>query len=357
MTPTQFQQAVLAWFDHHGRKNLPWQHNPTPYRVWVSEVMLQQTQVATVIPYYQRFMAAFPDVVSLAAAPIDQVLHLWTGLGYYARARNLHRAAQQLVADHGGEFPRSVAELETLPGIGRSTAGAIVALSTGQWAPILDGNVKRVLSRCFAVDGWPGQSAVLKRLWALAETHTPAQRVADYTQAMMDLGATLCTRSRPDCPRCPLQQACKANAVGEPQRFPGAKPRKVLPRRQGWLLVATDSEGGVLIEQRPPAGIWGGLWSLPQYESEAALRQAWGLSESSGEPLEPIRHTFSHFQLELFPLRVASTQLAPGEVREASQCWYRVDQPAAIGLAAPIKAFLERTQATLAAGECATEVV
>lgn len=350
MEPAQFQQAVLAWFDRHGRKDLPWQHNPTPYRVWVSEVMLQQTQVATVIPYYQRFMAAFPDVDSLAAAPIDQVLHLWTGLGYYARARNLHRAAQQLVADHHSVFPLSVSELEALPGIGRSTAGAVVALSSGRWAPILDGNVKRVLSRCFAVEGWPGQSAVLKRLWALAEAYTPERRVADYTQAMMDLGATLCTRSRPDCQHCPLSEHCRANALGEPQRFPGSKPRKRLPQKQGWVLMATDADGAILVEQRPSVGIWGGLWSLPQYETEAALRAAWGLSAQCGEKLEPVRHTFSHFRLELHPLRIDAAGLAAGSVQEGTQLWYRSDQPASVGLAAPIKALIDRAQRVAVAG-------
>ena len=226
MQPTQFQRAVLAWFDQHGRKDLPWQRDLSPYRVWVSEVMLQQTQVATVIPYFERFMAAFPRVEALARADIDAVLHLWTGLGYYARARNLHRAAQLVVSDYQGRFPTELEPLQALPGVGRSTAGAILSIACGGRAPILDGNVKRVLSRCFAVPGWYGQGAVAKRLWALAESYTPSERVADYTQAMMDLGATLCSRARPQCPRCPLQGSCLAWAAGEPQRYPESRPRK-----------------------------------------------------------------------------------------------------------------------------------
>jgi len=229
MQPTQFQRAVLAWFDQHGRKDLPWQRDLSPYRVWVSEVMLQQTQVATVIPYFERFMAAFPRVEALARADIDAVLHLWTGLGYYARARNLHRAAQLVVSDYQGRFPTELEPLQALPGVGRSTAGAILSIACGGRAPILDGNVKRVLSRCFAVPGWYGQGAVAKRLWALAESYTPSERVADYTQAMMDLGATLCSRARPQCPRCPLQGSCLAWAAGEPQRYPESRPRKAVP--------------------------------------------------------------------------------------------------------------------------------
>ncbi len=208
MTPEQFQHSILDWFDQHGRHDLPWQQAQTPYRVWVSEIMLQQTQVATVIPYFQRFMARFPDVGALAAAEQDEVLHLWTGLGYYARARNLHKAARLVVNNWGGEFPQTLEGMESLPGIGRSTAGAILAMACGIRAPILDGNVKRVLARYACVEGWPGQTAVQKQLWALAEEYTPSRRVGDYTQAMMDLGATLCTRSKPACVLCPLQLDC-----------------------------------------------------------------------------------------------------------------------------------------------------
>ncbi|HEY5717182.1 MAG TPA: A/G-specific adenine glycosylase [Motiliproteus sp.] len=342
MTPADFQRAVLDWFDQHGRKDLPWQQPITPYRVWVSEIMLQQTQVGTVIPYFERFMTAFPSLESLAAAPIDQVLHHWTGLGYYARARNLHRAAQQVMAEHGGELPGLAQELETLPGIGRSTAGAIAAIAQGERAAILDGNVKRVLARFYAIPGWPGKSEVLNRLWQLAEQNTPAERVADYTQAMMDLGATCCTRARPNCESCPLNAGCAAYAERDPSRYPGAKPRRSLPQRQCWVLFAEDADGRILLEQRPPAGIWGGLWSLPQFESEAQLRQAAGLAPAVGEALAPLRHTFSHFQLQIQPLRVAADALQWPAVRDAAQCWYSVAEPVAIGLATPIKSLIER---------------
>jgi len=340
MNPAQFQQAVLTWFDVHGRKDLPWQQDISPYRVWVSEVMLQQTQVATVIPYFERFMAAFPSVSALAAAEIDQVLHLWTGLGYYARARNLHRAAQQVVAEHGARFPVTLEPLQALPGIGRSTAGAIVSIAGAGRAPILDGNVKRVLSRYFAVAGWAGQSAVAQRLWALAERHTPVERVADYTQAMMDLGATLCSRSRPQCPRCPLQASCAAWGAGEPQRYPERKPRQVVPLRRCWVLLAQDEAGRVLLERRPPVGIWGGLWSLPQFDTEQSLRAAVGIDADAGVALPSLRHTFSHFQLDIFPLSLAARQLAWPALLEREQLWYDPAAPAAIGLAAPIKTLL-----------------
>ncbi|UWN49559.1 Adenine DNA glycosylase [Alcanivorax sp. ALC70] len=225
MSEPAFSEAVLAWYDQHGRDDLPWQHPRTPYRVWVSEIMLQQTQVTTVIGYFERFMATFPDVHALAAADVDQVLHLWTGLGYYARARNLHKAARQLVEEYDGDFPATVEEVASLPGIGRSTAGAILAQSRGVRAPILDGNVKRVLTRLHAVPGWPGKKPVENRLWELAEHHTPHERLADYTQAVMDLGATLCVR-RPDCPRCPVIHLCQAHADGNPRTTPAAnRPR------------------------------------------------------------------------------------------------------------------------------------
>ncbi|HET8730461.1 MAG TPA: A/G-specific adenine glycosylase, partial [Moraxellaceae bacterium] len=257
-----FATAVLAWFDEHGRKTLPWQQNPSPYRVWVSEIMLQQTQVATVIPYYERFLARFPDVHALAAAPQDDVLHLWTGLGYYARARNLQKAAQMLVDQYGGEFPETVDEVAGLPGIGRSTAGAILSLSRQHWAVILDGNVKRVLSRFHAVS--ETGAAQEKRLWPLAEQHTPQQRVHHFNQAMMDLGATLCTRTRPACLLCPLQSACRGFAEGEPTAYPGKKATRTLPEKSVTLLVFLNADGEVLLEQRPSPGIWGGLWSFPE---------------------------------------------------------------------------------------------
>ena len=337
-----FAAAVLDWFDRHGRKHLPWQQNPTPYRVWISEIMLQQTQVSTVIPYYERFMACFPDVRALAAAPVDEVLHLWTGLGYYARARNLHKAAQQLVEKHGGEFPATVAEVAELPGIGRSTAGAILSLSRQVHAPILDGNVKRVLSRFHAVSDTG--LAQEKILWPLAAAHTPVHRVHHYNQAMMDLGATLCTRSKPSCLLCPLQSACAAFAGGNPTAYPGKKAGKALPQKSTILLVLVNAQGEVLLEQRPPAGIWGGLWSFPETavvdekELRAVLKQDWGLARPRLEWLPERGHTFSHYHLQMRPLLLRGTE--PALVSERPQRWCTLHDLPPLGLPAPVKQFL-----------------
>ncbi|QTP60744.1 A/G-specific adenine glycosylase [Billgrantia antri] len=338
---TQFQYRLLDWFDREGRHDLPWQRERTPYRVWVSEIMLQQTQVATVIPYFERFMARFPCLAELAKASQDEVLHLWTGLGYYARGRNLHKAARQVMEAHGGELPvASLEALAGLPGIGRSTAGAIIAQSTGRRAVILDGNVKRSLSRLHAVTGWPGRPAVERRLWALAESYTPERRVADYTQAMMDLGATLCRRGTPDCQRCPFSDVCVAHARGEQRRFPESKPKKTLPTRATLMLVLQDAEGRVLLEQRPASGLWGGLWGLPQFDDLAALR-AWLDTHAPGAELDPawpaFSHTFSHFRLDITPLPARIGRLdSVGEGR----CWYDPGNPGRVGLAAPVKALL-----------------
>jgi A/G-specific adenine glycosylase len=256
--PRQFAERLVGWFDRHGRKSLPWQEKPTPYRVWVSEVMLQQTQVATVIPYFERFMARFPTPQALASAPLDEVLHLWTGLGYYARARNLHACAMALVSQHGGEFPVDIDGMVQLPGIGRSTAGAILALSRGQRHPILDGNVKRVLARVFGIDGDPGSPAVLKVLWSHAEACTPDQRISAYTQGIMDLGATLCTRTRPACTVCPVLGICAAAREGRQTELPGARHRRARKAREAILLIAEtgqDTSRSVLLERRPAPGI------------------------------------------------------------------------------------------------------
>ena len=252
-------QPLLDWFDRHGRHNLPWHQNRTAYRVWVSEIMLQQTQVATVIPYYLAFMQRFPNVQSLASAPTDDVLSHWSGLGYYARARNLQKAAQAVVHEHDGEFPQDQQQLEALTGIGRSTAAAILAQAYDIRAAILDGNVKRVLARYHAVPGWPGQTAVQQQLWQFAEQHTPNERIRDYTQAIMDLGALVCTRSRPSCERCPLQTNCLAYARSETALYPGSKPKKAKPEKTTWMLILEDNDGRVLLQRRPPSGIWGGL--------------------------------------------------------------------------------------------------
>ncbi len=344
----EFAERVLQWFDRHGRKDLPWQQSISPYRVWVSEIMLQQTQVATVIPYYARFMARFPDLASLADAPQDEVLHHWSGLGYYARARNLHRAAQQVRDEHGGVFPETMAAVGALPGVGRSTAGAILSLALGQHWPILDGNVKRVLARYFAVPGWPGQAAVLKRLWSLSEQLTPAARVADYNQAMMDLGATLCTRARPDCGRCPLGGGCQARAQGDVQAYPGRRPRKDLPVRAVQMLILHDPAGRVLLQQRPPAGIWGGLWGFPELALEASV-EAWCADNLGGvvgmdRALAARRHTFSHFHLDIHPIKILLKEPGCRVMEGAGQVWYNPAQPDARGLAAPVARLLQEIQ-------------
>ncbi len=341
---TDFSARLLNWFDHHGRKDLPWQHDTSPYRVWVSEIMLQQTQVATVIPYYQRFMTRFPTVADLASAPADEVMALWTGLGYYARARNLHKAAQRVVADFAGEFPRSVEELQSLPGIGRSTAGAIHSIACAGRAPILDGNVKRVLSRHHAIEGWPGKREVEDRLWQIAEHYTPHQRVADYTQAIMDLGASLCSRSRPQCDACPVNADCKALALGRQGEFPGKKPRKTLPVKYCHMLLIENPQGEILLEKRPDSGIWGGLWSLPELEDEGDIDDfLFGKFSVTGAPqaLTPLRHTFSHYHLDIQPQHIHLPR-EPGHIMEDGRwLWYNGAPGQQLGLPAPVKKLLD----------------
>ena len=307
--------------------------------------MLQQTQVATVIPYYGRFLKRFPDVKSLAAAKLDAVLHLWTGLGYYARARNLKRAAEEIVARHGGRFPLDFAAVTELPGIGRSTAGAILALSDDQRHPILDGNVKRVLTRHGAVAGWPGDKKVEARLWELAERYTPKRGVAEYTQAIMDLGATLCTRTRPRCVDCPVAEDCRAHAEGRETRYPSAKPKKALPlKRTRMLLVVSD--GAVLLRRRPPAGIWGGLWSFHEIAADgdpvAWCRERFGKPPTSLRHRPLLRHTFSHFHLDIEPVEIELPKGALRAADDADERWYKLGAPARLGLAAPVKRLLQK---------------
>lgn len=337
----EFAERLLAWFDQHGRHDLPWQHPATPYRVWISEVMLQQTQVSVVIPYFERFLARFPDVHTLAAAPLDEVLALWAGLGYYARARNLHKAAQLIVEQQGGEFPRDYGTVVELPGIGRSTAGAILSLSLNQHHAILDGNCRRVLARVHTVPGWPGQAAVERRLWEYAEQHTPAQRSRDFNQAMMDLGATVCTRSRPACSQCPLQELCKAYRQGETELYPQPRPRREVPVRRVRMLLLQAGDD-VLLQRRPPSGIWGGLWSLPECAPDGdwrALVRSYGLQPKAVEALPGLRHTFSHFHLDIEPLRIEVEPGACAVMEESGAVWHN----AAIdsrGVAAPVARLL-----------------
>ena len=336
--------ALLRWFDQHGRHDLPWQHPRNGYRVWVSEIMLQQTQVSTVIPYFTRFMQAFPDVQALANASLDDVLHHWTGLGYYARARNLHRAAQYIRDEYQGQFPADFEQLLALPGIGRSTAGAILAQAFDQRYPILDGNVKRVLTRLYAIAGWPGEKTVENSLWQIAETHTPGERVADYTQAIMDLGATLCRRSQPQCATCPLQPHCQAHASQTVHAFPGKKPRKALPVRSTCMLLLIDAEDAVLLEQRPPTGIWGGLWRFPECPADSDPVQ-WSrdhlhLQIRELQTLPGLRHTFSHFHLDITP--VLARAESAGIMDSPQHIWYNSSRSAARGFPAPIKLLLDK---------------
>jgi A/G-specific adenine glycosylase len=348
VSPPEFAQRLLVWFDVHGRHSLPWQTDTTPYRVWVSEVMLQQTQVATVIPYYERFIREFPDIRSLAEAPLDEVLHQWTGLGYYARARNLQACAQAIIAEHSGIFPDTLEAVSALPGIGRSTAGAILAISRGQRHPILDGNVKRVLARVFGIAGDPSSSSVVASLWDRAEACTPATRVGDYTQAIMDLGATLCTRTRPACTVCPMNDGCIAALEGRQGELPGIKQKRFRPSREATLLIAqrgVSTSSSVLVERRPTSGLWGGLWAPPQFESENAAIE-WctkkiGSAKVDAATLAPIDHAFTHFDLRLNPLRVRC-QLTSQVREDGDLLWYRLQAPPRIGLPQPIAQLFER---------------
>jgi len=340
-----FSARVLEWFDLHGRKDLPWQINPTPYRVWVSEVMLQQTQVATVIPYFERFMASYPDVAALAGAELDAVLHHWSGLGYYARARNLHKAARKIVAECDGRFPDVFADVLALPGVGRSTAGAILALSGNQRHAILDGNVKRVLARQHAVKGWPGASAVADKLWLLAEKHTPDKRVAEYTQAMMDIGATLCKRTAPLCVDCPIASSCKAHAKGWYADYPGRKPKKKKPLRQTQMLLVCSNDE-IYLERRPATGIWGGLWSFPELESGGNVadwcQERLRLLPVRVERWQLIRHSFTHFDLDIQPIAVR-TQGASSRVADSDErVWYNLCTPPQLGMAAPVSNLIQQ---------------
>lgn len=346
MSKAAFSQRLLRWFDAHGRKDLPWKQDSNPYRIWVSEIMLQQTQVATVIPYYRRFIQHFPALPALAQAPLDEVLELWTGLGYYARARNLHRAARQVWETGGGELPTTLEGLMELPGIGRSTAGAILALALAQRHPILDGNVKRVLARQDVIRDWPGRPEVEKQLWQRAEELLPQSRIADYTQAIMDLGATVCTRRRPRCPYCPVRESCLAHAQGNPEAYPGPRPRRRLPLRATCMLLLLNDQGEVLLERRPPAGIWGGLWSFPECPPQIEVNR-W-CREQLGWPIEkvelwpPLRHHFTHFTLDIQPI-LARIQNQGGQIMEpGGQVWYKMGTIPKRGLPAPTLQLLAR---------------
>ena len=345
---TKFSSNLLKWFKTNGRHNLPWQENISPYRVWVSEIMLQQTQVKTVIPYFKSFMERFPTIESLSSANIDQVLHLWTGLGYYARARNLHKTSIIVTTKFDGQFPNAVDELVSLPGIGRSTAGAILALSMNKRASILDGNVKRVLTRFFLVHGWPEQTKVRNQLWEIADRNTPQRNFSQYTQAIMDLGATVCKRSRPECLCCPVKSECKAYNSNQIQNYPTKKPKRLMPTKEVCMYIVKNELGEILLEQRPPEGIWGALYSFPENlptsrENEKPMsskNHSTQLRIPSENCLSTIRHTFSHFHLDIQPkiVKVSKNELKLDD--STHRVWYSLKSPPTLGLAAPVKKLL-----------------
>lgn len=342
---TELAARVCAWQREHGRHHLPWQGTRDPYRIWLSEIMLQQTQVSTVIPYYDRFLQRFPDIQSLADADQEEVMPFWAGLGYYARARNLHRCAQVLVAEYGGCFPATSQEIATLPGIGRSTAAAIAAFSTGERAPIMDGNVRRVFTRYFGIHGYPGLRAVEQRLWSLAECaleQAPADLdMAAYTQGLMDLGSQVCTRSRPQCPACPLATGCEAKRLGLQQQLPEPRPRRSLPERSCAMLLL-HGNGHVLLEKQPENGLWGGLWSLPRYEDGQALAaacRARGVAVSERGRMAGFVHVFTHFRLHIEPwLLEAGPQAAQPNIQES---WFPFEQLPDTAVPAPVRSLLE----------------
>ncbi|MCW8929944.1 MAG: A/G-specific adenine glycosylase [Gammaproteobacteria bacterium] len=334
-----FAKKLLKWFDQYGRKDLPWQENKTPYRVWVSEIMLQQTQVKTVIPYYLKFMQHFPDIETLANAPQDDVLHLWTGLGYYARARNLHKTAQIITKENSGVFPKTSEELQSLPGIGRSTAGAILSFANAQHQPILDGNVKRILCRYFRVQGWSGHSKTQALLWSHTETITPKKRCDDFNQAMMDLGSSLCSRSKPQCQLCPLNTSCEAYIHNELSQYPNPKPKKDKPVKSAYFLMLTTQSNEILLEKRPEQGIWGSLWSFPQFEAQDQIKHwldKYHYKQSKKMIFLPeFRHTFSHYHLQITPVRIQIE--APSVIMDdKSFIWFNRTKPLKLGMPTPI---------------------
>ena len=349
MSRSRFSRRLLRWYDRHGRPDLPWRLAGNPYHTWVSEIMLQQTQVSTVISYFHRFTKRFPNIIALASADLDSVLHLWTGLGYYARARNLHGAAKIMVGKHNGQLPRGFAALQALPGFGRSTAAAIAALAFGQRQVILDGNVKRVLTRYHVLDGWPGKREVENRLWALADSHTPDNRLADYTQAIMDLGATVCRRLRPYCERCPVRTSCKAFAQGNPQDYPSPAPRRSLPVRAVTMVMIRDQRGRVLLQQRPPAGVWGGLWTFPECNDDdvpAWCHHTLGLEVKLGDRWPPLRHSFTHFHLHITPVDAHVLGTSGQAMENPDVIWYNPNKPDERGLPVPVKHLLGQLRET-----------
>jgi len=349
LTPLPFANRILRWYDQYGRKHLPWKQNPTPYRVWISEIMLQQTQVATVIPYYERFMKSFPSVNILAQASLDEVLHHWSGLGYYARARNLHKTAITIFKEHEGEFPLSVEELMQLPGIGRSTAGAILSLSQNKVAPILEGNVKRIFTRYHGIEGWPAHTTVLKKLWDIAEKYTPYLRAADYNQALMDIGSAICTRSRPLCYQCPIHSSCHAFQTNSQSQYPSPKPKKTERNHQKTIFaILINAQGECLLEKRSPTGIWGGLWGFPELGFSEDIPvwcrlKGYGSVEKTYK-LPSFLHVFTHFDLTINPLLVYLKEEHPACMESSSQIWYKLGHALPGGIASPVKKLLTQLE-------------
>ena len=341
--PRPFAARLVAWQRKHGRHDLPWQRTRDAYRIWLAEIMLQQTQVATVIPYYLRFLAAFPDVRALAGAPLDRVLEHWSGLGYYRRAHHLHAAARAIVVLHGGAFPRDPSSIATLPGIGRSTAAAIAAFAFGARAAILDGNVKRVLARHRGIEGFPGAPNVEAELWMVAESFIPKRDIETYTQALMDLGATVCTRATPRCDACPVARDCIASRDGRVMELPSPRPKKALPQRAVRMLVV-ERAGAILLEKRPAVGIWGGLWSLPEIEPDADIarhcKARFAANVIVGEELGPIEHSVTHYRLTIHPQRV-TVRAWPSRVESPGLVWLTRDDALAAALPAPIRTLLK----------------
>lgn len=353
MNNTTFSQQILTWYDQHGRKNLPWQKTVTPYTTWISEIMLQQTQVETVIPYYQRFTKQFPTIQTLATAPIDEILHLWTGLGYYARARNLHKTAQIIHEKHQCQFPTNINDIIALPGIGKSTAGAIASLALGQRQAILDGNVKRVLTRYYQIKGWPGTPKNHNTLWQKAEKLLPQKRNAAYTQAIMDLGATLCTKTNPNCPHCPIQTNCQAHTNNTQHLYPEKKPPKTKPTKQTTLLILTNPQNQILLTQRPTKGIWGGLWSFPDHPQHITTPTELkkhlthlnpNITPQNSKWQQPFRHTFTHYHLDIQPIIININNIETIN-EKTPETWLTLEKPLKLGLPAPIKKIIETLKA------------
>lgn len=339
---TDFSKRLITWQKLHGRHDLPWQNTTDPYAIWVSEIMLQQTQVSAVIGYYQKFMQRFPNIAALANATQDEVLQYWSGLGYYSRARNLHNAAQTIMDEHGGIFPNDFHIIQTLPGIGRSTAAAIASFAFNQVQTILDGNVKRVLARNFAVEGWTSSPKVEKTLWSLAESLLPKTEMVAYTQGLMDLGATLCTRSKPQCKRCPLSDSCMALKQSLVHVLPSPKPRKSIPEKNTTMLILHQGNQ-ILLEKRPPSGIWGGLWSFPETDYTQDLvvhaKQRFGLDVETEQPLATLSHAFTHFKLHINPqpLMVVSKHT---QLNESVNVWINIEDAIGAAIPTPVRKIL-----------------